>query len=354
MSRIYELNEKKDGYYFKFRDTTSFKLVYDKDEKYSSYHKCHYVLDDDDQGNIDIPVLFKDATAIDLVENTCLRSTYYPPNYEFNSGIALWKKSSKSYLELSVDFVFEDWEYPLDIRQYSKVLSKKINEETDYLYTEDRDISEGFIFGQIRCEIKDNKTIGSLINDIISLLQDFHKIIIKSYKQVPELFAQFSLPEDSIHIYSQYLMYFGQFLKDMNIASTTSVETEENLATLAVIPKGKTQNLEDIYSALAIYLGFPTNSSIIKPKLDIVSKVKYQQLISMVQHLESQLKLSEALVSIKQEEIKLLKMTKVSTSVNKKNVWEPLSGVKINKAYTSKYFEIDFGKLLKLLKKKNN
>ncbi len=259
------------------------------------------------------------------------------------------RKEGVSICKLYYSIGLDEWSYSINIKGYADELTKLINMGTNY--SANWEFSMGDLMGNIAIELEDNSLIDGSFNNAIASIEKIHETVIKKYSYLHEVIAQFEFTEANIHIYSQYLVYFGEFLKNIGIDSNTIVRTDNNTAILSVVPKNQKHALEEIYSALAVYIGFPSDNEILQPKEDIQSQIRYQQLEALVQHLESQLKLSNALVNVQQREITLIDSTKILNIKTEQKVWEPLSGVRINKVYKGKYFEINFEKLLKIINK---
>ncbi|MGB0846883.1 MAG: hypothetical protein ACPGSM_09155, partial [Thiolinea sp.] len=125
---------------------------------------------------------------------------------------------------------------------------------------------------------------------------------------------------------------------------------------LSVAPKGREEAIENIHSALAAYLSLADDGElVVLPKDDGIAAVKYQQLLANVEHLHSQLRLAEALISVKDREISLLEQSLSNSRITINGKVEdklvPTDGLAIKK-YEGKFFDIDVPKLWRRITKK--
>ncbi|MGB1254528.1 MAG: hypothetical protein ACPG51_01640 [Thiolinea sp.] len=181
-------------------------------------------------------------------------------------------------------------------------------------------------------------------------------VLLESKNFVESYCARFNVPEEKRFIISQYLSYFGQFLVDLGIPSDCEVAVHDASLSLSVAPKDREEAIENIHSALAAYLSLADDGElVVLPKDDGIAAVKYQQLLANVEHLRSQLRLAEALISVKDREISLLEQSLSNSRITINGKVEdklvPTDGLAIKK-YEGKFFDIDVPKLWRRITKK--
>jgi hypothetical protein len=153
-------------------------------------------------------------------------------------------------------------------------------------------------------------------------------------------------------------MYFGKFLEDLGIESRVSVRNENDLTILHVIPNCQDHALQEIHIALAAYLEIASDAStgIVSPITNSEADIKNLQLRAQIDHLNSQLRLEQAIAKTRETQVKLLEQyieglpnkSQEKIASNDINI-EPLPGIKITK-YKGSFFEIDVPRLANRIK----
>jgi hypothetical protein len=100
----------------------------------------------------------------------------------------------------------------------------------------------------------------------------------------------FDFPEEVKVPCEQYLLYFGQFLKDLGVEADTSLTHDAGQVLFTVTPADKSEALDKIRSALNLYLQLPSS-----PVSDTTNEsVEVQKLEVSILRLKSDLKLAAA------------------------------------------------------------
>jgi hypothetical protein len=177
-------------------------------------------------------------------------------------------------------------------------------------------------------------------------------------------FAHFNFPEQHKRVCEQYLMYFGEFLADLGIDANTSIREYGSEVLFEVVPKNKDEAIEKIYHAFQMFLSLPKNSDqfLITPSEKLIGEVKIQQLLSVIDHLKGQLKVSNALVKIREAEISIIQranesevmegsLIDMSGKLKEDKIYLFDETVAI-KSYKGKWFDINLPKITKKIQTK--
>ena len=111
------------------------------------------------------------------------------------------------------------------------------------------------------------------------------------------LATYFSFPEDVKTPCEQYLLYFGEFLKDVGINASVQIKEETDRVLFSVTPRDSHEALDRIRQVLDLYLGLPTATFTTTDEKEY--RLEVQQLTANVMHLKSQLMLAQAMLEAK-------------------------------------------------------
>jgi hypothetical protein len=169
----------------------------------------------------------------------------------------------------------------------------------------------------------------------------------------------FDFPESISVACEQYLLYFGQFLKDLGVSAETALTHEAGQVLFKVIPIGRKEALEKIRSALDLYLELPSS-----PISDSTNdSIAVQRLESSILRLRSDLKLAAAelqakdatikaqslMIGILNGEVLLDSVKEVSPKPEDKE--QVIPGIVALSIYKDKGVEINLGEMLRRVKK---
>jgi hypothetical protein len=128
---------------------------------------------------------------------------------------------------------------------------------------------------------------------------------ISSADSAETIQIKFAFPQPVRTACEQYLLYFGEFLRDLGVDSATSIREDAGRVLFEVTPLTPNQALDRIREALEIYLGLPSDD------LDDggSSALAVQRLSANIYHLKSQLALAAAIVKTQQTSIEAQSIT---------------------------------------------
>lgn len=279
------------------------------------------------------------------------------------------------YVELTLDggykengvryaiyFNSETWNFPWSIQDYANELIEYIENNQNIGFSivqeDDEFVSNGLHF------YRSNIPSGSLnefvnkdmakINNVLKSARE--KLIIKSRPHA--LVTWFEFPESIKNSCEQYLIYFGEFLKDIGINANSEISEIGNNVLFSVVPDCKKEAIEKVRLALNIFLQLPSYdySSQIG---SVYSERNIQRLQAQILHLKSQLLLSNCVSNNdihktnpeNDKSVILLDAVEYSVVEGKKEDKEELLGgvISITK-YSGNGFEIDLPGIIRKLK----
>jgi len=203
--------------------------------------------------------------------------------------------------------------------------------------------------------LKHQEEVQSLHNEIVSSLRS------KRHRQTVSMF--FDFPEEVKVACEQYLLYFGQFLKDLGVSVDTALTHEAGEVLFTVKPTDEKVALDKIRNALDVYLHLPSS-----PVGDTENaSIAAQRLEANILRLRSDLKLASAELQAKETTIEAQQliinvqkgmlsgdilvdsMKDVTPKLEEKE--HLIDGVVALSIYKEKGIEVNLGELLRRLKK---
>jgi len=150
--------------------------------------------------------------------------------------------------------------------------------------------------------------IGDSVTKIVRFLEESElKAITECLKEEKGkyLATYFSFPENVKTACEQYLLYFGEFLKNVGINASVEIKEEADRVLFSVTPADSHKALDRIRQVLDLYLGLP--NVIFTMTEDKEYRLEAQRLIATIKYYESQLILAQAINEQKDATIGLLK-----------------------------------------------
>lgn len=314
------------------------------------YYGCEYLSEHDLDINLS-EIL--SITPDEFPENLYISTPTYTKEFDLINHIEAAKKDGVFHLRLRSMFNTEKWDIDIAPLRYINALANEVEKS---LKLEDKtdELIDGYLDVEVSSTPIGTETIRKEIVRISEIFNRAHDYVLRS-KAIEGISTQFNFPEESRHIYSQYLMYFGQFLEDLGIKAKISLSNEKESTILNIEPIHKDQALQDIRTALSAYLCLTLDeeNSLVRASGTQNSEAKTLQLNATINHLKSQLQLQQAISSTQATNIKLLQQyithSETIKTTESQSKLEPFDGLKITR-YRGSFFEIDIPKLASKLK----
>jgi hypothetical protein len=150
--------------------------------------------------------------------------------------------------------------------------------------------------------------IGDAINETIDLLKAIEaQAIANCLDQIEDksLATYFSFPEEVKSACEQYLLYFGEFLRDVGINASVEIKEEADRVLFSVTPRDSHEALDRIRQILDLYIKLPTVTFATTDEKGF--RLEAQRLSANIMHYQSQLLLAQAMIEQKEATIGLLK-----------------------------------------------
>jgi len=202
-------------------------------------------------------------------------------------------------LELNISFAGLEWNKPYSIRKYCNLLESKLIDdlesvanyldETFEFYTE-YDLSKRDI----------KKPLQVIVDDYLSVIENAFKITFKQLEDFESknvFIKYFNFPSKYQNIYTQYLIWFGEFLSNLNIKSEVSTEQKNGQVALIVSPKDAPELLDEIEKQFYLYLQLPYVEVLPPQKeMSIQEQHTFMAVRQQIQMLEMQVEAKDSLL----------------------------------------------------------
>ncbi len=253
----------------------------------------------------------------------------------------------------------EEWSKPISINEYAALLEEaciNINPDNIEYFQDDEFVTNGFgfIFKNINC----SRSIDNVVCECLSVIDSFGKYAEKEFIEkvnTGKLSIFFDFPKEVRPACEQYLMYFIQFLRDIDIKAESEISHSRGRTLFTVIPDEGERVLLSIQASLSAYLNLTEAENISQVSNDIALK----QLEANVFHLKSQLALSSATIQAKDSTINALQLSNfmLSESIETKpqkieKSEDAFGGVVKVKSLDFKGVSIDLAEILRKVKRR--
>jgi hypothetical protein len=213
------------------------------------------------------------------------------------AGSEVDEETSQRLILIDVDFELEYWDRPYSLTDLAGFLELEF--EPPLKYEQEDPDSLMFGFGA-RTTYPDELTVGEILDHLLPKLQMVSDYARESLESLVEqsLTTEFEFPEEVRPACEQYLLYFGQFLKDLGIVADTQIREQASRVLFTVTPRDREQALDAIREALSCYLQMP-HSPEIEEVMGRSGEIAIVQLHANLMHLRSQVLLANAIVQAK-------------------------------------------------------
>ena len=225
-------------------------------------------------------------------------------------------ETGEIYISLGMIFGVESWKKLWSITEYRKEFKTIFGQQAL------PDISwmrKGFEYINLFNNGGDTIGISTIVHDtdttiieearkLSGVIKHLHKLVEASLMEKlrsNSVVMQFDFPEEVRVPCEQYLLYFAQFLRDLGVQADTALTHEAGQVLFTVTPDDKQQALDNIRTALEVYLHLPSS-----PVSDTQqSEVAILRLNSELQSFHSKLSLARAEIQMKEATIQLQQVT---------------------------------------------
>lgn len=314
-----------------------------------NYLGCRYLCEN--ESLIDFEY-FQDLAGNQLIEDFCVSIPFRNESYPSAFSTTIGRKNNVTTCLVTCGYYLDEWKEDLNLLKFFPIFIQHASKDLilDYFSPIPED---GCFFITIKILI-DELVVSATIQEALDKLEIAFENALGS-RRADEFIADFNFPPNSKNAYLQYLIYFGQFLSDLGIESSVSIDDSERETSLRISPVDKESALETIHYALATYLSLPSVdlSSLITPNKSWEAEARFLRLNSTIDHLKSQLSLERAIGKAKDAQISLLDTYISNLPENSRflekssdNHLEPFEGIRITK-YKGMFFEIDLPKIVR-------
>jgi len=310
------------------------------------YFGCRYLFESNDDFSINDLSVYSPS---EIPEGTCFHDAYDSQYCKQVTGAQVGKRKGMMHFDIYASYWLEDWDDSINLKLFFPELVKTLEVDGKYKFESfsERDHFEiSLVF-----ETDELVSISEQCECACKYLREKHDFVLDNLDIEGRFISQFNFPLEYKSAFVQYLTYFGQFLEDLGISGDFSISSKNENTSIAFHPASKDVALDNIALALETYLSLPSSEglSIVTSRDTLEAEVKIQQLVSVIEHMKSQLSLSKAIVSAKDREISFLEKETISSkrevSQNIADYWEPIEGVKIT-SYEGKFFTLDIPHLI--------
>lgn len=327
------------SYYSEWREGKYYSIY---DDEYCDLMRAYTIEDlkNTDARQIDIDM---DISAIPDINLEALRTTLI-----FNTNHV--------EIKIALQYDNENWRNGYSIADISYELEDMISKLDDMKFEfDDELITNGMHISKFI--ENDKNTFEEEERIFLEFIRECHKKIhddLLSEHKYSILF-EFEFDDNIKVACKQYLDYFIQFLKDLGINASSNTYDDMEKTLFEVIPDNKDIALQNIQQCLMTYLNLANNSEV--EEYDSYENIAYMQLKANISHLKSQLMLAQATIEQNQVTIDLLKCLNNELqapslpAIDDKEA-DLFGGVVTVGEVDCKFFKLNLGKLLKLLKRR--
>jgi hypothetical protein len=235
--------------------------------------------------------------------------TIYLPNRDASIDPGDWwffsmRITAENEVGCGVTFNQEHWNRPYSTTELANCFKSQLDEfRSDLRFLKNKPVSvNGFgvvISFPDQVKIGDMR-VGELLAKIEPELETVSFRVRNSLEntRTETLTTQFDFPEEVRPACEQYLLYFGQFLRDLGIDAETQITERASKVLFTIKPNNQEQALDTIREALSCYLQIPSSPDA-ENALARSSDIAMIQLGANLMHLKSQVMLATAIVQAK-------------------------------------------------------
>ena len=201
----------------------------------------------------------------------------------------------------------DSWSNTWTAREHKNAIIRSLEENEQFVFLGETAETINFagnydqVYGYYICNIlgydSNTKNLGENIKDFMSLFSSAQAEVINGFRDrasVEYLVQEFEFPEEVKTACKQYLIYFTEFLQDVGVNATSSIEEENGNTRFLVEPQSKDEALEGIAELLRIYLRLPSSPVANSYPDPLQFNPAAQRLAAQVQHFNGQLMMANS------------------------------------------------------------
>lgn len=310
----------------------------------------------------------------ELIKEYLYRFHFYKKVTWWEYGVSVEIDSNKTYSNNSSPTIkiklnvpkFEDWKKPWSLNELAEQLELFIQNHGDdslgYFREDFWGIGIGISYKH-NLEVPIETELGYLLSFGENAINDITEEL-KFIGASQSLITYFKLPDNYIVPFTQYLVYFQQFLSDLGIDVSSDIKYQSNKLLLKIIPLNEDQNLNDIANLLTKFISTAesNNLDIVFNDFKDISAVQWKHVIKNMQteikFLTQLLEQKSAIIENKNSSIELLELTNlqykqlIKTSKISQEKEDVIPNILSVKKFDGKFFSINLPELLRMLKRK--
>ncbi|MGY3899570.1 hypothetical protein BJP22_12245 [Aeromonas veronii] len=241
-----------------------------------------------------------DITVDSFPDNFMISDFYKSQSFKYLEMVVLNKKNNHIEVEYSLIFNYKDWSELVPPAYISQHYESKLTGFFESVCLIDDD-GYGLIF-----EVKDVIENGNIIDEIERFANAAKLKLIELEKELlmnvkSDLIVKiFKFPIGYEVICSQYVLWFGELLKQIGINADVSTENKEGYTFLTITKNDESAFKENIEKALYLYLSLPYSEHIpvSQTKNDIESKIFIQSLQQQVIFFTQQCDMKSSIIEL--------------------------------------------------------
>ena len=216
---------------------------------------------------------------------------------------------------LHVTFNWEDWDHPIRIQEFLECYKDEIGRIG---FSSEITKDKGWASLNITLVVMQGEIVNQIDPIIIKAKEIYQVLLIKLIKnKSKDLFVKvFDFPKEYESICSQYLIWFGEFLKNLGIDASVSTENNNGQTSIIVSPKDASELTDKIEMLFYQYISLPYSEYLPASDRSISTedKFKIQILTSQIENFKSQIQMKDAVIEMKE-----LSLMNLKESYDKKN-----------------------------------
>lgn len=252
--------------------------------------------------------MMADLLSSDYPDGLYLTDFYKSSNFSKLDWVDLRKKSGLFSCMCSINIDYKDWKSPF-----------KVSDLTDIYYQKLIDLGYSVKLGDEEYGVSLEVTLKFVTEGFVSEIEQFATIAKHEYECVENNLLKkvsanvitkiFNFPKEYESACSQYLIWFGDLLRTLDIDADVSTENRNGHTFLTVDPKNNSELTRDIEKVLYSYLSLPYSEFLpANPEtFELADKISFQLLQNQVQHFKSQIEMKNSIIELKDLANKTLK-----------------------------------------------